>query len=163
MIVLDASNLPNWIQAGAAVALVVLTAATLWVLKRYADYTATIAEVSAAQTENSQMPILVLIRQTIMTPNYRRYEWSIQNQGFGPALKIRFTGYDDGANETSIKMTFPLAAGEERVIAEIEQVLNKWLKFEMWYESLSGLEYGTKVRMAEQGLHTKFIRPSVVK
>src|SRR6476659_8139428 len=102
MIVLDASLLPNWVQAGAAVALVVLTAATLWVLKRYADDTGTIAKASAAQTENSQMPILVLIRHTIIMPNYKKDEWSIQNQGFGPALNIRFTGCDDGANETSI-------------------------------------------------------------
>lgn len=161
MILCDSSILSNWIQALASVGIVVLTVLTLIVLRRYAADTKTIAKVSASQTENATMPILVVVKRTNITPNYREDIWSIKNQGFGPAINIRFTGHAEGANETSIKLTFPLGAGEERVIREIEEVLNKWLKFEMWYESLSGLEYGTKVRMGEQGLHTKFIRPSV--
>jgi hypothetical protein len=54
-------DLPSWIQAIAAVGIVILTGATLLVLKDYAADTKTIAKVSAAQTENSQMPFLAVI------------------------------------------------------------------------------------------------------
>lgn len=141
-------------------AIVVLTGWTLMVLRRYAADTKKIADASVSQTENAAMPILVVIRETIFKPEGKWYKWSIQNQGFGPALNIRFTGYNEGSNESSIKETYPLGAGDERFIGEIEDVLNRWLKFEMWYESLSGLEYSTTVTLGEH-LHTKFIKPKL--
>jgi len=54
-------NLPNWIEAVAAVAIVALTYLTLVVLKEYAADTKTIAKASILQTENAQKPFLVLL------------------------------------------------------------------------------------------------------
>jgi hypothetical protein len=116
VIVLHISNLPNWIQAGAAVALVVLTAATLWVLKRYADDTATIAKVSALQEENSQMPFLGLVKRRSQSANFIIPYWVIQNQGFGPALKVRFSVRSQEGTENQGTIS-ALAQGEEHNLA----------------------------------------------
>jgi hypothetical protein len=54
-------NLPNWVEALAAVAIGVLTYRSLLVLGDYAADTKTIAGGSASQTENAQKPFLVLL------------------------------------------------------------------------------------------------------
>lgn len=48
------TNLPNWIQAGSAVAIVVLTFLTLLVLRDYAADTKKIAKASVTQVENKR-------------------------------------------------------------------------------------------------------------
>lgn len=55
------TNVPNWIEALAAVGIVGLTYLTLIVLKGYAADTKTIAMASASQTENAQKPFLALV------------------------------------------------------------------------------------------------------
>jgi hypothetical protein len=89
------STIPGWMQGIAAILAVLLTLLTLIVLLRYADDTKRIADVSASQTEHSQMPFLAVIR--------RSDGWAIRNQGFGPAVNIVFTGYNPGANESTKK------------------------------------------------------------
>jgi hypothetical protein len=74
-------NLPNWIQALAAAAIAALTYRTLSVLKKYAEDTQKIAEASVSQIENTQMPFLAVVR---------REAWTVENQGFGPAINIVF-------------------------------------------------------------------------
>src|SRR5690242_609644 len=124
MLLCDISAATNWIQAVAAVALVLLTLLTLLVLIRYAADTKRIAEASVSQTENSQMPCLVVTR--LYEPSHRTIGWGIQNQGTGPALNIRFTGFN-GGNEPAMKPTPPLAAGEERLLQnDIDEVLHRW-------------------------------------
>ena len=83
MILCDSSILSNWIQALASVGIVVLTILTLIVLRRYAADTKTIAKVSASQTENATMPILVVVKRTNITPNYREDIWSIKIKASG--------------------------------------------------------------------------------
>jgi len=161
MLLCDISAVTNWIQAVAAVVLVVLTLFTLLVLIRYAADTKRIAEASVSQTENSQMPCLVVTR--LYEPSHRPIGWGIQNQGTGPALNIRFTGFD-GGNKPAIKPTPPLGAGEERLLSnDIEQVFLRWPKdFRLEYESLSGVKYFTTIDNAEDRLYTEFHKPPAV-
>ena len=83
------ANLPGWIQTLAAVSIVILTLLTLIVLRRYAADTKTIADASASQTENCQMPFLA-VAMTEGTPAGPG-GWIIQNQGFGPAINISYS------------------------------------------------------------------------
>jgi len=155
--VLAASTAPSWMQGIAAVVLVLLTAATLLVLLRYADDTKRIAEASVSQIENSQMPCLVVINLQ-GGPN-RTAGWAIQNQGGGPALNIRFTGYD-GGNRPTMKTIPPLAAKEHYGVQnDIAEVFARWPQdFRMDYESLSGTRYYTTLDMRAE-MQTQFHRP----
>lgn len=146
--VLAASTIPGWMQGVAAILTALLTLLTLIVLLRYADDTKRIADVSASQTEHSQMPFLAVIK--------RSDGWAIRNQGFGPAVNIVFTGYNPGANESTKKPTLPLGIGEDKVLPELEQVLGNWRQITVWYESLSGREYITTFKRLESGDHTQF-------
>jgi hypothetical protein len=141
---------PSSIQASAAVAIVVLTAWTLKVLREYAADTKKIAETGTAQIEhshiqleNTQMPFLAIVKEP-GTPQ-KHAGWYLQNQGFGPALNIMFTG-DSNGNEPVMKPTAPLRAGEDRFENyDIERVVARFRRFEAHYESLSGLKYKTTV------------------
>ena len=81
---LMSADLPSWIQALAALSLVILTFLTLIVLRKYAADTKKIANISASQTESSQMPFLAVV----MRPETYNSSggWGIENQGFGPAI-----------------------------------------------------------------------------
>lgn len=81
----------NWILIG-------LSFLTLVVLAKYAFDTNQIAKASVLQIENSQMPFLtVAMRETVQD---RQGGWVIENQGFGPALNIRYSFYDaNGAKQ----------------------------------------------------------------
>jgi hypothetical protein len=90
-------NLPNWIQALAAMSIVGLTLVTLIVLKHYAADTKTIARASVSQLETSQMPFLAVI----MRPNttHSNGGWGVENQGFGPAINVTYSrGRREGHN-----------------------------------------------------------------
>lgn len=144
-------NWASWIQAISAVCVVALTAATLWVLWGYAADTKVIARVSASQTENSQMPFLAVIMKESAGG------WNIQNQGFGPAINIRYTG-DSQGNERVLRSTPPLGAGEWRELHnQISAVFARWHEFELEYQSLSGRNYGTKVSMQDGQMRVQFI------
>jgi|GEM_PF-5359990 len=54
------ANLPSWIQAFAALCLVLLTLLTLIELKKYVRDTNKIADASVSQLETSQMPFLAV-------------------------------------------------------------------------------------------------------
>jgi hypothetical protein len=141
---------PNWIQAISALCIVFLTVATLIVLRGYAADTKTIATVSTAQTENSQKPFLAIIIKE------NAGGWNIQNQGFGPALNIRYTG-DNQGNERVMRSTHPIAAGEWREFHNvISTVLARWHVFEMEYQSLSGCKYSTIVTIENNETRTEF-------
>jgi hypothetical protein len=135
-------DLPNWIQAVAAVCLVALTGLTLIVLRRYAADTKKIADASASQTENSQMPFLAV------AAGEPGEGWAIYNQGFGPAINIRYSRYDRGYRE--MQSIAPLAPrGRHTVHNEYVNALGK--VFEIQYESLSGLKYSTLITWDETG------------
>jgi hypothetical protein len=155
MLLCDISAVTNWIQAVAAVALVLLTLLTLLVLIRYAADTKRIAEASVSQTENSLMPCLVVI-------NRRGEGWAIENQGNGPALNIRFTGYDFG-NEPVMKTIPPLGVNAFRMAHnDIAEVFARWPRdFKVEYESLSGKKYATAINM-EGVMQAQFIKPPSV-
>src|SRR2546421_3802281 len=112
---------PNWIQAGAAIGIVALTLLTLIVLKKYARDTKTIADASVSQLKHSQMPFLAIV----MRPSTKESDggWGIQNQGFGPAINVRYSGHSREASHTqSIE---PLAKGAtEAVHADIADAFN---------------------------------------
>lgn len=159
MLLCDISAVTNWIQAIATVAIVVLTLLTLLVLIRYAADTKRIAEVSASQTENSQMPCLVVINAQDGAGHYR---WAIENQGSGPALNIRFTGYS-GGNEPVTKTLTPLGANHRQFVHnDLTEVFLRWPRdFRMDYESLSNARYSTTVNM-EGDMQTQFHRAPAV-
>lgn len=158
MFVCDMSAVTNWIQAIATAAMVVLTFLTLMVLIRYAADTKKIAEGSASQTENSQMPCLVVV----MLHEDGGRGWAIENQGFGPALNIRFTGFD-GGNQPAMKTIPPLAAKAHRFAHnDIAEVFQRWpQEFRINYESLSGTKYFTTLNM-EGEMQTRFHRAPTV-
>jgi hypothetical protein len=142
---------PSWIQAISALGIVILTGATLLVLKDYAADTKTIAKVSTSQTESSQMPFLVVVHHE---------GFCIQNQGFGPAINILYSG-DDGGNVTVKKSIPPLGIGEARAMHyEIDRVLDRWRVFEIEYQSLSGGNYGTRVSMEDGQMRVEFTKRS---
>ncbi len=147
------SNLPNWIQAIAAVALVALTLATLLVLYKYAADTKRIADISASQTENSQMPLLIVAMRE------NAGGWVMENQGFGPALNILYSVYDQGGQK-SMRSTPPMGRGaiRENLHQTIAATLGRH-KFEMKYELLSGLEYRTEVEIVDGATQTQFYKP----
>jgi hypothetical protein len=86
--------LPNWIQALDAICLVILTLLTLIILRGYAADTKTIADTSVSQTENSQMPFLAVAMRE--GDGNAQGGWTVENQGFGPALNIGFSDYREG-------------------------------------------------------------------
>jgi hypothetical protein len=155
---LSISDWPSWIQAIAAAVIVVLTGWTLKVLREYAADTKKIADASVKQLQSSQMPFLAITMRT--TAPGAPAGWVIQNQGFGPAVNIRFTGYT-GGNEPVLKSTPPIGVGEDRPLHnDIAQVLARW-PFEVKYESLAGLPYKTTAHMTDIGLQTQFQKTSV--
>lgn len=159
MIGLDISS---WIQALAAVVLVLLTGATLWVLKRYADDTKTIALASVRQIENSQMPFLT-IAWVEPAPSNKAYGWSIANQGAGPALSVRFRIYSDESLD-KWRSIADISKGEVRTTfhGEIKHhiqndVLANMRPFRIEYSSLEGVRYRTTVERLKDGeLKTTF-------
>lgn len=139
------SNIPSWIQAVAAVCLVILTALTLIVLRKYAADTKTIADASASQTENSQMPFLAVAASEQGGPG-----WGIYNQGFGPAINVSYSRYDRGQRE--MQQIAPLAPGRSYTVHnEYLQAVGIPGGFEIQYESLSGLKYRTLITWDEKG------------
>ena len=81
-------NLPNWIHAGSAVAIVVFTLLTLLVLRDYAADTKKSAKASVTQVENTEKRFIVLL---IKPPEVGRHGgcWTVENEGTGPAINIR--------------------------------------------------------------------------
>ena len=138
--------------------LVGLTGLTLLVFVRYAYDTYRIARASASQTENSQMPFLAVAMRE--TRQERQGGWAIENQGFGPAMNIRFSRYDAEGAE-ALRWTAPLAKGAEYRAAhdDIANVFAHDWQFNMHYESLSGKRYRTTARIIPgAGLETRFFR-----
>lgn len=143
-------NTPEWL-------LVVFAALTLLVFIRYAWDTYRIARASVTQTESSQMPFLAVgMREA--TPD-RPGGWTIANQGFGPALNIRYSIYDAQGTKSQ---RFVASLGKEDVYAAAHQdVANAFVyqrDFEIDYQSLSGRPYRTIVRSRAGQLQTEFFR-----
>jgi hypothetical protein len=66
----------SWLQAVSSVLLVLLTGAALYALCGYAKDTKRIADDSATQVEQSQMPFLALQQKTLMGGS-----WKIKDSG----------------------------------------------------------------------------------
>ena len=145
--------LPDWIQALAAVGIVVLTTWTLKVLRGYARDTKRLADDSASQTERAQMPFLAVARKDGDGP------YVVANQGFGPAINVLYRGYR-GVAENEGKSTgslFSLApGGHSHDFNLIGTTFQCGKALEIEYESLSGKKYRTVVTLAEGTMHTTF-------
>ena len=130
-------NLPSWIQAISAACIVALTFLTLIVLRKYAADTRTIADASASQIENSQMPFLAVV----MRPETHDSTggWGIENQGFGPAIDVSYSSIV--AAHADIADAFAL---KQRLVIR--------------YESLSGAKYCTTVTMTKNVMQTQFAK-----
>jgi hypothetical protein len=145
------ANGPVWIQAFAAVGIVILTFLTLIVLRGYAADTKKIAQASVTQTENSQMPFLVIALQP-GSPSQSQ-GWGIENQGFGPAINITFIVGNTRWSKP------PLAKGGKHYVHnEVSQAVGGE-GIEIQYESLSGMRYRTTITWgADQVIQTQFHR-----
>lgn len=159
------SGAADWVQAGAAVTITCLTALTLIVLRDYAADTKRIANISASQTERSQMPFLT-VAWWEGPPNSGEGGWEIQNQGAGPALSVRFSFHQPPAVDAwrSIADIAP-GKGRRDFHNQIAQSLQNQANqpnqtFIIEYSSLSGKQYRTTVeRLANAELRTTFQRP----
>jgi hypothetical protein len=146
------SNLPNWIQALAAISIVGLTLATLIVLKDYATDTKDIARASVSQLEDSQMPFLAVIMRESLPGNAGG--WGIENQGFGPATNVSFgTGHSDAGRRHLGSMP---RGNVQAVHYDVEDAFKSAQQVVIEYESLSGLKYRTIVKNIDGVMKTKF-------
>lgn len=152
------TDLPTWIEALAAVAealaaaaIVVLTYRSLVVLKEYATDTKAISRASASQTEDAQKPFLVLLTK------YRSKGdvWTVENQGFGPAINIRHS--EVGGSGGFTENVNPLAKGEYVFLDAFEINVMRNHVFIVEYESLSGKKYRTVVAWEDGVMRTTFL------
>jgi hypothetical protein len=137
------ADLPSWIQALAALSLVILTFLTLIVLRGYAADTKAIANVSASQTESSQMPFLAVVM--------RSGGWGIENQGLGPAINVRY-----GTHPAQRSIGALPAGNIYAAHADIADAFSLKQRVLIEYESLSGMKYLTLVTMVDSVIQTKF-------
>lgn len=149
------ANVPNWIEAFAAVGIVALTYLTLIVLKGYAADTKTIAIASASQTENAQKPFLALVLKDAIPAQHFVGGWAIENQGFGSALNIRHS--EPQGNEGWVHTT-PLAKGDFHILVTFNLDIMRNHGFTAEYESLSGQTYRTVVAWEDGVMRTTFLR-----
>ena len=145
------ANLANWIQAGAAVCIVVFTAWTLRVLRDYANDTNRIANDSASQTDRAQMPFLTITRED------GDGGWVVENQGFGPALNAAYTFSKDGKRlQRCLPSLGPGGCSKVHVHNDFGTTIGEKQSFDIEYESLSGKRYGTVVKMLEGSMLSQF-------
>ena len=152
------NELSSLLQAAASISLVGLTWKTLLVLRKYANDTEKISRYNAAQMENSQSPFL--------TAAFGE-GWEIHNQGFGPALTIKFSLHpDQGKGEW--RYIADMAQGDKRQDFGYEIGLHiqngtRNRPFIIQYTSVSGLAYETRIERLEESkeLKTTFIRPQI--
>ena len=147
------ADLPSWIQALAALSLVILTFLTLIVLRKYAADTKKIANVSASQTESSQMPFLAVV----MRPETYNSSggWGIENQGFGRAINVSYSSSDQ--SDAAFMQVEPIAKGGVLAAhADIADAFSLRQRLVIRYESLSGAKYRTTVTMVENVMQTQF-------
>lgn len=153
------ATVPDWIQSLAAVAIVILTGWTLKVLRDYAADTKRISKSSLQQLENSQMPFLAVVNRTGKA-SYGLYAyWVIQNQGFGPALNVRFTIKPENGEEQRGTVS-ALGQGEEKIFeGNHHKAISHGSVFSIEYLSLSELSYLTTAKLDNGVMHTQFQRP----
>jgi hypothetical protein len=149
------ANLPNWIEALAASAIVLLTYLTLVVLKDYAADTKKIANASVLQTENAQKPFLVLLSKP---PEIGKHGggWALENQGFGPAMNIRHS--DAGGSGQFRENVRALARDDYFFLEGFDLDVMQNQIFTAEYESLSGAKYRTVVAWPDGIMRTTFSR-----
>ena len=150
------SNLPNWIQTGSAVAIVVFTFLTLLVLRDYAADTKKIAKASVTQVENTEKPFIALL---IKPPEVGRHggDWAIENEGTGPAINIRHSDPRGGGQlRESVRA---LGRGAFFIFEgfDLDAIRNQGFTAE--YESVSGLRYRTVVAWQDGAVRTSFHGP----
>jgi len=136
------ANLPNWIQALAAVGLVILTGLTLIVLWGYAKDTRTIARTGTAHIEMIDRPFVALLAKPAEL-NRHGGGWAIENQGNGTAMNIRHS-HPQG-EEGWVATLRPLAVGDFKFLMNFNLDVMRNRVFTIEYESLSGKKYKTTV------------------
>jgi hypothetical protein len=149
------SDIPSWIQAGAAIVLTAVTAVTLRVLVGYAADTKTLAKNSADQIELSQMPFVALIE---LTDRNRTTNWVIQNIGFGPAKNV----YHSRLRNPTLNMMSaapPLGVNSQYAISNDDaNIATSTDGFIIEYESLAGRKFRTVFTRHGDKQATKFER-----
>jgi len=146
------ADLPSWIQAAVAVGALTLAALSLIVLREYAADTKKIANASVSQTENSQMPFLAVIMREHLIDNPGG--WGIQNQGFGPAINVHYSGYVRN-NPAVTNAIEPIAQGAIVPLhADIAFAFQFNQAFVIDYESLSGVRYRSRIEMVDNQMRT---------
>jgi hypothetical protein len=139
-----------WIQSVAALCIVVLTAWTLRVLREYALDTKRIANDGASQPERAQMPYIAVC--------FGEPEgYFMQNQGFGPALNIRWVFTADGS--TRVHRDIPSLGVQMKRSAHNDIstcLVQQHQPFEISYQSLSGKSYETIVTIVDNAMHSEF-------
>ena len=133
----------EWIQALAALGIVFLTARTLIVLRGYAADTHHLANHSALQIENAQMPFLAITRN-----QGGQGEWVIANQGFGPAVNVTYHGFTKDEKPEQPNPVHTIAPRE--VVGFANHFIRSNRDFVVDYESLAGKKYRSIVTTAGQ-------------
>jgi hypothetical protein len=150
-------SIPNWIEAGSAVlaamatvCIAVLTYRTLNVLRVYANDTRRIADDSSQQIERGQMPFVAVA--TDPTAGLL-----LENQGFGPAINIQYSGCD--LNKEEFKRAVPSLA-VKGIFQAHREIFNTFLNnraLEITYTSLRGKKYRSIVKRTGMTMETIFI------
>jgi hypothetical protein len=157
-------NWAGWLQAIAAFIIVYFTGRSLMVLKGYAEDTKTIAtasvhqaDISVQQIENAQKPFVALILKPEGITAYFPGGWVIENQGFGPALNLRYSHpLDPSVFDYNPSV---LDKGQYHYMPRfvIDQMRSHEFKVE--YQSLSGTKYRTLVVWVDGEMRTTFSGP----
>lgn len=147
-------DIPSWIQAIAAVCIVGLTLRTLLVLKDYASDTKKIANAGLLQLENSQMPFLAVIMRPAVSPNDVG-GWGIENQGFGPAINVRYSGHVSGDSREEYTESIP-KGGTLAMHGDISAAFRFNQALVIQYESVSGSTYRSTIAMVDNNIRTQF-------
>ena len=145
--------MPEWIQAIAAIVVVVLTFLTLIVLRKYAADTKTIARASVVQIENAQTPFLALVRTRDRFG--QPAEWVIENQGTGPAINVTVALLQSGSGVLSVPPIAPKAMSDVHSTIANSVVGKKAMQFD--YEALSGSKYRTVITWEGEIIRTQFV------
>jgi hypothetical protein len=134
-------NTPEWIQAGAAVALTVVTTWTLIILRRYAADTKRLAWNSAEQIEISQMPFVTLVEHS---EPHRFGNWALHNEGFGAAINIYHSRWLGPQRENARIAAPSLGPGDQYAVDNNSaNIATSQTGFVIEYESLTGRKFRT--------------------
>lgn len=141
----------NIIQPSLSIGAFIVAVWSFIILRRYAADTRTIAKSGIEQLENSQMPFL--------TPLFDNDRWTLQNQGFGPAINATLNFVQQG--EHNVRLPSLNASAKFSFHNVFAPLIGNQGGITFKYESLSGLKYGTVITWAGEEMRVSFEKPSV--